>query len=188
MTAGRNRSGGAATAPTSDLDLVITRVFDAPRDLAFKAWTDPEGAKAWSAPRDADDRGAGRTRREDPDDLLPGRVRVGRVARRPRWGGGPSALTNWYSTSRRPGSRESTKPRSARYEIRDLSIATGDDVAFSHSLNRVNATKTGGQKIDMWWRATICYRKLGDRWVVAHEHNSVPFDPESGKASLSLKP
>lgn len=74
------------------------------------------------------------------------------------------------------------------YEIRDLSITTGDDVAFCHSLNHVNGTKTDGGEIDMWWRATVCYRKIDGRWIVVHEHNSVPFDVESGKASLDLKP
>jgi uncharacterized protein YndB with AHSA1/START domain len=32
-------------------ELVINRVFDAPRDLVWKAWTDPEMMKEWSAPR-----------------------------------------------------------------------------------------------------------------------------------------
>jgi ketosteroid isomerase-like protein len=74
------------------------------------------------------------------------------------------------------------------HEIRDLSITTGDDVAFSHSLNRLIGTKTDGKKIDMYWRATVCYRKIDGKWMVTHEHNSVPFDPESGQASLDLKP
>ena len=33
-----------------DLDLVIDRVFDAPRERVWKAWTDPEQLKQWSAP------------------------------------------------------------------------------------------------------------------------------------------
>jgi uncharacterized protein YndB with AHSA1/START domain len=33
-------------------DLVITRVFDAPRELVWKAWTEPERIKQWSAPKD----------------------------------------------------------------------------------------------------------------------------------------
>ncbi len=74
------------------------------------------------------------------------------------------------------------------YEMRDLSIATGDDVAFCHSLNRVSGTKTDGGEIDMWVRATICYRKVDGQWMVTHEHISVPFDMESGKASFDLKP
>jgi uncharacterized protein YndB with AHSA1/START domain len=32
-------------------DLTITRVFDAPRDLVFKAWTDSTQGNDWSAPR-----------------------------------------------------------------------------------------------------------------------------------------
>jgi ketosteroid isomerase-like protein len=74
------------------------------------------------------------------------------------------------------------------YETRDLSITTGGDVAFSHSLNRYSGTQTGGVEIDMWVRATACYRKIEGTWVITHEHQSVPFDGQSGRASLDLKP
>lgn len=40
----------AATPPTEQ-DLIITRVFDAPPALVFKAWTDPEHVKRWWGPR-----------------------------------------------------------------------------------------------------------------------------------------
>ena len=43
------RNSAAQTA--EDLELVINRVFDAPRELLWKAWTDPEMMKVWSAPR-----------------------------------------------------------------------------------------------------------------------------------------
>lgn len=74
------------------------------------------------------------------------------------------------------------------YEIRDLDITAGDDVAFSHGLYRVSATKTDGGQLDMWWRTTVCFRKVEGKWMVTHEHNSVPFDPKGGKASLDLEP
>jgi len=35
------------------------------------------------------------------------------------------------------------------YEIRNLSITAGVDVAFCHCLNRVTGTMTNGKKIDM---------------------------------------
>jgi uncharacterized protein YndB with AHSA1/START domain len=38
-------------AETDDRTLVITRVFDAPRELVFKAWADPAHAKHWMGPR-----------------------------------------------------------------------------------------------------------------------------------------
>jgi uncharacterized protein YndB with AHSA1/START domain len=35
----------------ADLELVITRIFDAPRELVFKAWTEPEMLVKWWGPR-----------------------------------------------------------------------------------------------------------------------------------------
>jgi uncharacterized protein YndB with AHSA1/START domain len=35
----------------SELDLVLERTLDAPRDLVWKAWTDPAHLKRWFAPR-----------------------------------------------------------------------------------------------------------------------------------------
>jgi ketosteroid isomerase-like protein len=40
----------------------------------------------------------------------------------------------------------------------------------------------------MWWRATICYRKVDGAWRVTHEHASAPFNVASGRASLDLEP
>ena len=42
------RSNVAAKAV--DRELVITRVFDAPRALVFAAWTEPDRIVEWSAP------------------------------------------------------------------------------------------------------------------------------------------
>jgi uncharacterized protein YndB with AHSA1/START domain len=36
--------------PTSDRELVFTRLIDAPREKVFRAWTDPELLKQWFAP------------------------------------------------------------------------------------------------------------------------------------------
>jgi uncharacterized protein YndB with AHSA1/START domain len=41
---------GEAAATTSDREIVITRVFDAPRELVFEAWTDPEQVVQWWGP------------------------------------------------------------------------------------------------------------------------------------------
>jgi uncharacterized protein YndB with AHSA1/START domain len=35
------------TEPSSDREFTITRVFDAPRELVFKAWTEPEQFARW---------------------------------------------------------------------------------------------------------------------------------------------
>jgi uncharacterized protein YndB with AHSA1/START domain len=44
-------SSTAAFAPADEV-LVITRIFDAPRELVFKLWTDPDHAMKWWGPRD----------------------------------------------------------------------------------------------------------------------------------------
>jgi uncharacterized protein (TIGR02246 family) len=87
-------------------------------------------------------------------------------------------LEEWLSTFEGP----------IGYEVRDLSITTADDVGFSHNLNHVSATTKDGKTFDMWWRATVGYRNLNGKWLITHEHASVPFDVGSGKASLDLKP
>ena len=74
------------------------------------------------------------------------------------------------------------------YEIRNLSITASNDVAFSHGLSHVSATRVDGGQLDMWWRTTVCFRKVDGKWMVTHEHNSVPFDVQTGKASLDLQP
>lgn len=74
------------------------------------------------------------------------------------------------------------------FEMRDLGIATGNDVAFCHGLSGISATTTSGTKINMWYRTTICFRKIDGHWIITHEHDSVPFDVDSGQASLHLKP
>jgi ketosteroid isomerase-like protein len=74
------------------------------------------------------------------------------------------------------------------YEVRDLSITAGDDVGFSHSLNRIHGTMTNGQKTDLWLRLTACYRKIDGQWRIAHLQASVPADLATGRAALDLKP
>ena len=74
------------------------------------------------------------------------------------------------------------------YEIHDLSITVGDDVAFTHSLNRISGTMNTGQKTDLWLRWTACWRSINGTWLIVHHHNSVPVDLQTGRAVLSLKP
>ena len=83
----------------------------------------------------------------------------------------------------------STWPGPIGYEIRDLNITAGDDAAFCHSLNRLSGTKTDGEKADVWFRQTLCFRKIGGEWKIAHQHESVPFYMDgSYLAAVDLKP
>lgn len=75
------------------------------------------------------------------------------------------------------------------YELRDLEIVAGDEVAFSYSLNHLTGTKKSGETSDVWFRSTFGFRKVNGEWKIAHEHESVPFLMDgSDKAALDLKP
>lgn len=47
----RRESGGARRIQPEEDALVIMRLFDAPRELVFKAWTEPERMKRWLSPK-----------------------------------------------------------------------------------------------------------------------------------------
>jgi uncharacterized protein (TIGR02246 family) len=74
------------------------------------------------------------------------------------------------------------------WENRDVRVVTDGDVAFSHALSRVTGILNTGAAVDMWFRTTLGFRRVGGRWLITHDHGSVPFDPENGKAPLELKP
>jgi ketosteroid isomerase-like protein len=51
------------------------------------------------------------------------------------------------------------------------------------------ATTTDGQNVDLWFRATLGFRKIDGKWTITHEHSSVPFYMDgSFKAAIDLKP
>ena len=74
------------------------------------------------------------------------------------------------------------------YEVRELTVVGNDDVAFSHSLNHVVGESREGGRVDAWVRVTVGYRKAGGKWLVTHEHVSMPFDMKTGKVPADLKP
>jgi len=104
-------------------------------------------------------------------DLAPPLQYKGAVAYRKNW-------ADWFPSFQGP----------VGYEIRDLSITTGGDVAFCRSLNRITGTRTSGENTDVWVRATVGFRKIGNKWMITHEHFSVPINMENFEGALDLKP
>ena len=62
------------------------------------------------------------------------------------------------------------------------------DLGFCSFLYRVSGTLAAGDEVDMWVRATLCCRRIDGRWLIVHDHESVPFDPAGGQALTSLAP
>jgi ketosteroid isomerase-like protein len=74
------------------------------------------------------------------------------------------------------------RPRS-RQKTRDLTIILSGDLAVAHYFLRF----TGIGQDQNWIRDTAVYKRDRDKWLIVHEHNSVPFDPETSKAVFEFK-
>jgi ketosteroid isomerase-like protein len=72
--------------------------------------------------------------------------------------------------------------------ITDLSITVDGNVGFSHSIQHVKGIDQQGRPVDRTVRVTDGYRKIGGRWLIAHEHISVPVDLATGKPDFASKP
>jgi len=60
------------------------------------------------------------------------------------------------------------------FDIKDMNIIAGSDVAFVAALMRCAGTEKNGERIELEFRLTIGLRKIGDQWIVLHEHHSIP--------------
>ena len=75
-----------------------------------------------------------------------------------------------------------------KFEVQDLSIVTGDKLAYSHSIQPAIMTAKDGSKFNLTVRVTDCYRKINGKWLITQEHVSVPVDMSTGKPDLASKP
>jgi PhnB protein len=89
------------------------------------------------------------------------------------------SLEGWFATFRGP----------VGYELRDLRVVVGGDVAFAHALCHLTGNRTDGERTDVWMRTTVCLRQLGGDWRIVHEHTSVPLYMDGSlRAAVDLKP
>lgn len=72
-------------------------------------------------------------------------------------------------------------------EMRDLSVDIGQNVAICHALLNMKLTASG-ENHDTWMRWTAGLHKVNGRWLITHEHTSVPADMQTGRAMMDLRP
>ncbi|MGY1778647.1 YybH family protein [Geodermatophilus sp. SYSU D00804] len=58
------------------------------------------------------------------------------------------------------------------FDVSELTVVAGDGVAFAHGLLRIGAAGTEGFEV----RLTVGLRRVDGRWLVTHEHHSVPAE------------
>ncbi|MBD2020477.1 nuclear transport factor 2 family protein [Leptolyngbya sp. FACHB-36] len=78
-------------------------------------------------------------------------------------------------------------PNSFGTEIRDLNIVVSGDLAIAHWLLRFTGEEDH-PAMQTWLRFTAAYQRQQGKWQIVHEHCSVPFDPHTSQAVLTLNP
>jgi ketosteroid isomerase-like protein len=73
-------------------------------------------------------------------------------------------------------------------EISDSQILVSGDVAVAYMLIRASGTRKDGREVAYWVRATVCCKRSNETWLITHEHISLPFDFEKGRAAMDLVP
>lgn len=76
----------------------------------------------------------------------------------------------------------------ATLDVHELSIAVDERLAFCHLTLRCGCKSKAGTEHWSWLRSTVCMKKIGGQWLIAHDHCSAPFDPRSNQAMLDEGP
>lgn len=88
-------------------------------------------------------------------------------------------MRQWLATFTAP-------PRLAH---RDPVVHVDGDLALVHSLTSMTAEAVQGGEFTLWFRSTYALRRTGGRWLVVHQHESVPFHMDgSFLAATGLEP
>jgi len=73
-------------------------------------------------------------------------------------------------------------------EVQDLKVLASGDVAIASMLIRATGTVKNGPEVGRWVRTTDGCRRSNGRWLIVHEHVSLPVDMATGSAAMDLVP
>jgi ketosteroid isomerase-like protein len=74
------------------------------------------------------------------------------------------------------------------FETSDYAVVADTNLAYAHSIQRVAGKTKDGGNFDLTTRVTDVFKKIDGKWLVIHEHLSVPVDLASGSPDLASKP
>jgi ketosteroid isomerase-like protein len=74
-------------------------------------------------------------------------------------------------------------------KVREMHIEADEVVGFARALHHLVGTRRDGRPISLWLRSTLCFRREGSAWKIAHAHSSVPMYMDgSFRAAIDLQP
>lgn len=74
------------------------------------------------------------------------------------------------------------------FDMSGLSVTTDGTMAYSYSFQHLAGKMRDGSASSITVRVTDVYRKSGGKWLIVHEHISVPVDLKTGKPDLQSTP
>lgn len=77
-------------------------------------------------------------------------------------------------------------PDKFKFIMKDVHIQVGTDMAVIHFLMRIETEDPDHDAAQTWTRCTSCMKKQQSRWKIFHEHGSVPYNPHTRVAELTL--
>lgn len=60
------------------------------------------------------------------------------------------------------------------FDLHDLKVIAGEDVAFAYGFIYCGGTLPDGKIFEDWVRATFCLEKQNGKWLITHQHISMP--------------
>lgn len=81
-----------------------------------------------------------------------------------------------------------TCPGPTLFDMQQVHIELGQDLGFGHFLCHCGGPNEQGEMQSAWMRVSQCYRKQNGRWLIVHEHFSIPFDMLTGQTAFALQP
>jgi len=74
--------------------------------------------------------------------------------------------------------------KSVKIDFRELTAGADGNLGFAYSVQHAAVEMKDGSKTDVVFRETDILRKIGGRWLIAHQHISYPADAKTGKVVL----
>jgi ketosteroid isomerase-like protein len=73
------------------------------------------------------------------------------------------------------------------YQMVDMDVDTDGKLGYVHVIEHIAGISTAGKPVEINMRITELYRKITGKWLIEHEHASVPVDIKTGRADILSK-
>jgi len=71
--------------------------------------------------------------------------------------------------------------------VADWAVDVDGNLAYAHGTSLLSGNDKDGKPMDINVRVTDVYKKIDGKWLVVHEHVSVPIDPVTNKPDFQSK-